>query len=393
MKHFRYDHAAAALCGLLALLGTATVARAQTVLAPGDVAVVGFNMDDAPAAADSVTLVTFVDLAAGTSIWLTDAGYSVAGTFRTTEGAVEFVAAAALPAGSVFTVTMDGTGGTPTLATSGDQLFVFQGTLSLGTGGTGALMGTLLFGLNDDGVGAWQADCTSANNSALPPALVGFEVALPELDNYAFVGPTSGTREALLAAVRDPANWMGTDVLPAPVPPTMFTVLGASMDAGVPPDLGAPDLGPPDLGPPDLGPPDLGPPDLGPPDLGPPDLGPPDLGPPDLGPPDLGPDDLGPPDLGGTETDAGEPPADLGACRSDRGRPRHRARRPRHRARRPRHAARGPRRPRRGRARAAPRRHRALRGQRAGAARGLDARLALVALTALLLPLARRRRR
>lgn len=317
MKRFNCQRVVGALIGVMAILGLAETAEAQTVLAPGDVAVVGFNMDDEAGSPDSITLVTFVDLAVGTRISFSDAGFSSStSTYRITEGAIELVLTAALSAGSVFSITTPGTGDFPSLAAGGDQIFVFQGMLGIGTGGSGLLTGMLLFGVNDDGAGVWQADSTSPNTSALPPGLTGHEVALPELDNYAYIGITTGTRAALYAAIRTAANWMGNDALPFPTRPTMFTITTGATDGGVPDtDAGAPavDAGPPDV---DAGPPAI---DAGSPDI---DAGTPDI---DAGTPDVdagtADEDMGVTvgDMGTTPgvdagpRDLGTPSADLGA--------------------------------------------------------------------------------
>jgi|GEM_PF-4636290 len=297
MKRFNCQRVVGALIGVLALLGLTTTAAAQTTLARGDVAVVGFNSDSSGGGpSDSVTIVTLVDLAAGTTIMISDNGYlSSTMLFGTGEGTFMYIAAAAVPAGSVFTVDVSG------LSTSGDQIFLFQGTLTTGT---------LLFGLNDSGAGVWQADSTSTNTSALPPALVGHEIALPEFDNYGYSGPTMGTKAELYAAIRMASNWTGSnDDTAFPTRPTMFTITTGAMDGGV----SASDAGPPavDAGSPavDAGPPDV---DAGPSavDAGPPAI---DAGPPavDAGSPDI---DAGTPDI-----DAGTPDVDAGTADEDMG--------------------------------------------------------------------------
>jgi hypothetical protein len=191
-------------------------------LTAGDIAIVGFNSDDP----DKFAFVALTDIAAGEVISFTDNGWLAAGGFRSGEGTVSWTApVGGVTAGTVitweggvgFSVGSGGTGG-PLFSASGDQLIAYQGP---------AATPTLLYAVNDEGAG-WQADATSSNTSALPTGLVNGDtaVALPELDNYAYTGPTSGTKAELLAAIGNPANWTGGDTLPAGAFPTSFTVGG-----------------------------------------------------------------------------------------------------------------------------------------------------------------------
>jgi predicted extracellular nuclease len=192
-------------------------------LAAGDIAIVGFASDDP----DRFAFVALAAIPAGEQIFFTDNGWLSTNAFRTGEGTLTWTApAGGVAAGSVVTWTSGvgfslGAGGTtgPAFSTAGDQIIAYQGT---------AASPTLIYALNDEGAGVWQATATDSNTSALPLGLINgtTAVALPEFDNYAYTGPTSGTKTELLAAIGNAANWSATDVLPAPAFPTAFSVGG-----------------------------------------------------------------------------------------------------------------------------------------------------------------------
>jgi hypothetical protein len=125
----------------------------QTVLIPGDIMVLQIDEDERPIVAeeeDNFIFVTFVDLLAGTTIYFTDCGvFPTTGEFVNNpidplytvcpEGAVKFVAASAIDAGSIFQYTRGHIAGTQfsnhvdalitgtfDLRTEGDQVIVFQ---------------------------------------------------------------------------------------------------------------------------------------------------------------------------------------------------------------------------------------------------------------------------
>ena len=213
----------AVLLGALACL--AAGAAAQT-LRPGDVAVVGYNADNP----DQFAFVALVDLEAGTAITFTDNGWQSSDeTLRGNEGTVTWTADADVARGTVvaiesgepdFTASVGSVsaGGGPQFATEGDQLLVYQGE---------ATQPTFLYALNNEGEdGAWQADATSSNDSALPAGLESgtTAIALEEVDNAAYTGPTSGSRAELLEAISTPSNWTGDNGDRQAMPSGPFTV-------------------------------------------------------------------------------------------------------------------------------------------------------------------------
>ncbi|GAB5521865.1 MAG: hypothetical protein RhofKO_41160 [Rhodothermales bacterium] len=173
----------------------ATALRAQQA---GDIAIVGFNADNP----DAFAFVALAALPAGTTIHFTDNGWQAAGGFRANEGTFSYtVPGSGLTPGTVVTISEPAG---PAFATSGDQLIAYTGS---------AGSPSLLYALNVEGAATWQADATNSNTSALPSGLVNGStaVAVNELDNVVYAGPTSGTRSSLLAAIGDPSNWQGSN--------------------------------------------------------------------------------------------------------------------------------------------------------------------------------------
>lgn len=213
------------LCLFASLAAGATAQTAQT-LRPGDVALVGFNADDP----DQFAFVTLVDLVPDAQVVFTDKGWQAStNMLRVGEGEAIWTAQAAVPAGTVITITNDGayvasrdsvfSEGGLQLATDGDQLLAYQGEEAAPS---------FLYGLNSEG-DTWQDDATTARESALPPGLeTGVTaVALSEVDNAIYAGPTSGTRAELLAAISDPANWTGDNGERQTMPAGPFEVTDA----------------------------------------------------------------------------------------------------------------------------------------------------------------------
>jgi endonuclease I len=197
-----------ALCGFL-VLSASTVAA----VAPGDIAIIGYQSDDP----DTLAFVVLSPIAAGEVIRFTDAGWKASGGFRANEGGIAFTSDVTLTPGTVITRTGPfdsghwsisntdlGTGGF-LLSSSGDQVLAFQGD---------AADPAFIYALNADDTG-W-ADATSSNTTALPTGLVAGTTAVniggpPEADNGYYNGITQGTRAQLLAAIGDPANWVTGD--------------------------------------------------------------------------------------------------------------------------------------------------------------------------------------
>jgi len=222
-----------------AALALSVAVSGQTTLVPGDIVVIGMAGDTAPGGGGtgkSLSFVPLVDLMAGTGIHFTDSGW-LGASFRANEGGATYTApASGLTAGTLVTASgtsnpswagngdewtapPDGVGnGGMNFSTSGDQVLVFQGD-----GATPSFV----FALNGASAKFSQpADVDNANETALPTGLATGATAVAagfgpgdsdEYDNVWYSGAvTAGTREEILAAVVDPANWTGdnTDYSP-----------------------------------------------------------------------------------------------------------------------------------------------------------------------------------
>ncbi len=184
---------------------------AHAVLLPGDVAIVGYNFDDA----DELAIVALENLPAGESIKFTDNGWFASQSFRTGEGIATFtVPAGGISAGTIVNVPV----GAMQFSTSGDQILAYQGLDATPT---------FIFALNSDGA-TWAADATSSNNSSLPPSTPN--IAIPEVDNAIFnVGTlATGTKADWLTAISNTSNWTTNDTTRFTMPSGSITVTGAA---------------------------------------------------------------------------------------------------------------------------------------------------------------------
>lgn len=190
-------------------------------LSAGQIAFVAYNADGT----DSFSFVVLGDIAAGEVVNFTDNGWTAAGAFRTGEGTIAWTApAGGVTAGTVVTLTATTASvGSLTTITSGfdftaagDGVIAFQGTVA---------SPTMIAALNNEGT-TWQADATSSSTSALPTGLVDGEtaIAINEIDNTAYNGPTTGNLAYLRAALMDLANWgLRSDTTQQSGPPS-FTI-------------------------------------------------------------------------------------------------------------------------------------------------------------------------
>ncbi|MEO8297523.1 MAG: autotransporter-associated beta strand repeat-containing protein, partial [Burkholderiales bacterium] len=225
---------------------------APTVLAAGDIAVIGMDATDA-AAAQRWAFVVLTPISAGTTVHFTDAGISNTGTFAVSalfDGHMSWTLASDVAAGTVFVVTTS-TGGTATMRdlssnvisgvsgtvggtlfafnTVGDQILVYQGTAGTTAGATFIYgLNTSQYGLNG-GTGQWAtvgssnqylsyrpAGLTDGTSAAVLTTNVNTTSAGTDgagavygFDNMRYGGITSGSKAALLAAIGNAANWRG----------------------------------------------------------------------------------------------------------------------------------------------------------------------------------------
>lgn len=200
------------------LLAVWPARAAATPLVAGDIAIIGYNYDDP----DAFAFVLLRNVGSGTSLTFTDNGWRSTGVFRTGEGSFTWTAATDLPAGTVVRPTVSSVA----FSVSGDQILAHQGTSG---------SPTFIYALNSEAIG-WQADSTTSNDSALPTGLVNgtSAVAIDEIDNAIYAGPTSGTRAQLLAAISNKANWTVNDTIRFTMPSAAFTVTDANPPTSTP---------------------------------------------------------------------------------------------------------------------------------------------------------------
>lgn len=229
---------------------------AQTVLVPGDIAILGINTDDL-LSAQRWSFVVMRNISAGTTIRFTDASINADGSFYTStsnEGHMTWTTQANIPGGRVFIVTNNNTtngnasmtdlqgnnylgvsgtvgGTTSAFGSSGDQLMVYQGPVGVSSTATFIYALTTSHSSQNAGEGQWVAsgEVNQPSLSYAPPSLSSqFQAVLTNsanssltnasgvygYDNMRYNGPLSGTMSTLLSSIRNPANWLGDDATP-----------------------------------------------------------------------------------------------------------------------------------------------------------------------------------
>jgi len=185
----------------------------QTVLTPGDIAVIGFNGDDP----DVIKFVNLVNIASGTQVKFTDNGWS--GTALTTaEGTDTWTASTSFPAGTVHTLTPT----TVALGTTGDQVLVYQGA---------STAPTFIFGVSSR---AWVTGSINTTTSRIPTGLSSGSTALAfstERDNGAYtIVSNNAPKATLLASIANQNNWNRTDTRISTFPAWTFSLGGPAAE-------------------------------------------------------------------------------------------------------------------------------------------------------------------
>lgn len=221
---------------VVALALSVPSAVAQTSLTAGQIAVVEVNQNSG----ESVQFVTLTNLEAGTTFRLTDNGYTSSGSFNTNEGIYEFTAAAAMPAGTVFSYSSTSltsewasVSGNLALANGGDNIFLYQGTEESPNFVYGFMYGS-----------TWDSTYTTGtSSSSLPAGLTDGSSALALTDgvkNALYMGVTSGTTAELQSALSTSSDWTQSSTEISGTSPSSFTVTDAE-DPGTPaPSTGSP---------------------------------------------------------------------------------------------------------------------------------------------------------
>lgn len=160
---------------IIFLMSFNTFTYCQTILNPGDVAVIGYNFKDP----DQFSFIFLRDVDAGTVLNITDSGYDAStAAFRVGEGIVTYtVPAGGLKGGTIITYPDDGgfvthgVSGFFGLSVDGDQLLFYQGTFA---------SPRFIYGLSVNNIGDWQPGATDNNSSSLPPGLIDGNTALAQ---------------------------------------------------------------------------------------------------------------------------------------------------------------------------------------------------------------------
>lgn len=249
MREF-YQHPAAFIrCILFVFVLVITQMRSdgQTILAPGDLAFVGYITTDdgvdGSSQDDEFSFILLKDITAGTVIRFTDFGWLTSGGFQTpnscgpntgaiNDGIILWTATSTLTCGTQVTIqskyTLTATSGivtgvqatanTPTaylsLAAGGDQIFAYQGTHAAPAFIAG-------ISINKPWDASLAACFFSSNSSVLPAALgagsnnVAIITALNAHYNCAL---NNALPASLVSAINTPSNWQTDNTYFAPIP-------------------------------------------------------------------------------------------------------------------------------------------------------------------------------
>jgi hypothetical protein len=185
---------------------TSGTTQAQTILAPGDLAIIA-SQSDSP---DQFAVILLTDLLADTVVYFTDNGWNDTGALNSSEGTIMWtVPAGGLPTGTIVIFNGDTwtvnygsltTSGSLNLSASGDQLLAYQGSSS---------SPTFIYALSTT---PWVTTGTiTSNTTYLPTGLTDGVSALDfstEYDNqYYNVTPITGTQTQILASIANESNW------------------------------------------------------------------------------------------------------------------------------------------------------------------------------------------
>ncbi len=203
---------------------------AQTVLAPGDIAVIGFRTSGGTDSGnDAVKLLTLVELACNTKFIVTDNNWRNTGVWycNNDEFAVEVTVNSRIVAGSVIYIDVDNSSGTIT-SSSGSLSKVSLGgnwgsNFGLNSGGDNVIIlqgdrtnPSFIYAIRHSGTFASGGDCGTKNNTALPTGLTIGSTAIQMSStsdqwHYNCNGSsTIGTKASLLTAISSPSNWVST---------------------------------------------------------------------------------------------------------------------------------------------------------------------------------------
>ena len=197
----------------------------QTVLFPGDIAIVGIQTDNP----DNFSFVFLTSVQKHTVVYFTDCGVKMNGSFRSGEGGLRYTAPDDLATGTLVNYIRDSSDFSRAndpilgsrgfnLSSSGDQIIAFQDS---------SIRPRFLFALQTNS-SKWQYECTNTNVSCLPPGLKdGYTAICTGKDtgsnNYwhnAAVKnwPSAKTKDTALAEICRRTNWtFSNSIIPLPL--------------------------------------------------------------------------------------------------------------------------------------------------------------------------------
>ncbi|TXD71335.1 beta strand repeat-containing protein, partial [Aequorivita antarctica] len=195
----------------------------STTLASGDIAFVGFNLDDT----DSFAFIILKDIIAGTNIKFTDCGVTNPNTISCAgaggDASATWYASSAMSAGDIVTLPGSFMAGS-VLSSIGDQLFAYQGTAASPNFITGVHSNVDPGVTNDTD---WDGGNTSSTTTSLPDQLTNGVNAIrlyvagapeTEVDNWQFDCssvpggvPITGTAAQISAIINDIQYWVNND--------------------------------------------------------------------------------------------------------------------------------------------------------------------------------------
>ena len=179
------------LCLTLALLlGNRTTTKAQTILAAGNIALIGELTDsDNATTFDGFTFITLKAISAGTVVYFTDCGWNKT-VWTAAEGHITWTTTSSLPVGTIVTINFNTadfsvttTSGTVTsyvpsgsflsFPVSGDQILAYQGSGVATASPTFIAAIDFDYTTTFDGSDGWSVGTSTSSSTycSLPPGL------------------------------------------------------------------------------------------------------------------------------------------------------------------------------------------------------------------------------
>lgn len=236
---------------LISLLFIVNTIYSQTTLNPGDIAVIGFKTNNnTDGGNDAIKLVTLVDLLCNTTFIITDNNWNnstSSWSCNDDEFALEITCSSAIPAGSVFYLSVDAagdvatcSGGTITktslgspwganfgLSSQGDNVYILQGTRT---------SPTFIYAFKNN-TSFSNTTCSDKDQAGLPSGLALGTSALisgskKDQWHYNCVN-NNGTKASILTSINNISNWVSSSGQNWDNSTCIFTISGGIIPTGV----------------------------------------------------------------------------------------------------------------------------------------------------------------